>query len=273
MEKTDTPPSGMDQLAAYQGFLQNMQDRVEHVPPEEFWKEEWGAEYSSLVKTGPFRKELLRWERQGKIGPVILDLGSGKKSATRHLEGEHQLIDVDYGARDENSFQTRLRLALDISEIPQMTFRVRKAIVQIAKHLGIDIHTADPKQIDTVICSEIINYIDYQAVLREVKKFIKPGGRLCILNQPDRCPPALQRIMHTQRPMFNQEIIEFLEQEGFEIEEIQYPYDSFLVDSQEIQDHFREPQRDMILILARYTGPSTERTEQCPETSPEESPQ
>lgn len=261
MKETGT---NLDELAVFHRFLSDMQHRTEKIPPREFWKDEWGTSYSDRVKANSLSPALQRWETEGKLGPVILDLGSGGKPTTRQLREHHQFIDIDFGARDENTYQDRLRLALDINEIPTMSFATRRAIVNIARFLKLDLEEPpSPKQIDTVICSEIINYINYQAVLRTIKQYMKPGARLCILNQPDRCPPAMQKLLHDNRPFVNCEILEFLEAEGFEIEEVRYPYNDIL-DDEDFHKYKEHPERDMILILARLK----QTNDQCPEKSP-----
>jgi hypothetical protein len=141
MEKAPPNPPAqdpLDQLTAYQGFLHAMEHITERVPPREFWADGWGTSYSDKVKTGSFSPTLKKWEREGKLGPVILDLGSGAKPSTTHLRENHKFIDVDFGARDENTYQDRLRLALDINEIPQMTVSTRQAIMEISRFLELE---------------------------------------------------------------------------------------------------------------------------------------
>jgi len=77
----------------------------------------------------------------------------------------------------------------------------------------------DVEPVDTFLLSEIINYIDYQAVIKSGLKWLKPGGRIVIINEPKR---GLEDEFSDKGPINNNEVINFLESLGLVIEVADY---------------------------------------------------
>ena len=71
------------------------------------------------------------------------------------------------------------------------------------------------KQIDTIVCSDVLNYVDYQKVITSLKAYMKPGARLILAEMPGRGYKQL----HSGAGLDSAFTLEsFLERSGFEIE-------------------------------------------------------
>lgn len=98
------------------------------------------------------------------------------------------------------------------------SFAMRRAIVQIAHTLGVDPRTAKPQQVDTIICSDILNYLPYEDVTRTLSHYLKRGGLLIVLNQPGRTFEGGEKLLlHPEGPKNVGEMMRTLEGLGFRL--------------------------------------------------------
>lgn len=167
----------------------------------------------------PIFREL---ESQNKIGNVVIDVGSGAYSVAEFLPGVHKLITLDIAGKERQSRRQR-HVTVDVEQASsESTLSHKKALVKIAEFLGIDpCQEANKQQVDSLIFSEILNYVDYQKILRSFEAYLKPGGRLIIVNMPDR---GFKYLFAEKGLRSNEDLYKFLIQEGFEIESKHFPW-------------------------------------------------
>lgn len=106
-------------------------------------------------------------------GDVLLDIGCGEGRHVIHACLEHNIIGigVDMSARDLNTARERF--------LPFANYNGKSQFV-LQRGDATRLPFAD-KSIDKIICSEVLEHIeDYQTVLAEIKRVLKPGGLLAI---------------------------------------------------------------------------------------------
>jgi predicted RNA-binding protein associated with RNAse of E/G family len=70
---------------------------------------------------------------------------------------------------------------------PNGALSFRKAILRVCAFLGINPKTeGTSERADTIVFSDTLNYVDFRKVLSAVAKYLKPDGRIIILNLPYR---------------------------------------------------------------------------------------
>lgn len=168
---------------------------------------------------------MARLNAEGKLGSVILDLGSGTSHRARYsvplnpdyypISGK-KIIRADILAPSKfNVFsgpagETIATLRHDIQKPP-----TKPILARLSKFLGINPANCSAP-IDTVLMSDILNYIDYKKTILNVSRYLKKGGRL-IINHSD---VGIVDLFHDKRPKTNQELADFLESNGFKIEHL-----------------------------------------------------
>jgi len=211
-----------------------MQERFSN---QEGWKESWGMLYGPIEKIVNVGQLLQRLDREGKIGKVVLDVGSGAKPVSNFLSSQHQFITVDYGGKLEQTDANKLHIQSDIESLANAgSFAQNKAITKGAQFLNIDSRRTNRETIDCIIFSEILNYIDFRKIILQYSRFQPIGGRIVIYNQPNR---GLPEFFSERGVKGNSSLVEFLTECGYEIEILHYPND------------FEEKNKEMVLIVAR----------------------
>lgn len=186
------------------------------------WEQHWGRDYDPTSKAEYLAPLFKGLEMQGKIGDVVVDIGSGQYSVAKLIPGKHRILSLDIAGREVLSPQ-RAHINANIDRVAQEdSFSYKKALLKAARFLEIDAHEEkNPEQADTMIFSEILNYVDYKAVLQAFSKFLKVGGRIIVNNMPGRGFPSL---FSEDGVTSNSELITFLEDQGFELEQVKYPW-------------------------------------------------
>lgn len=208
------------------------------------WQEEFGMSYWSMYKE-KFVVILKEMSADGRMGEVVLDVGSGSEPVIGNLPGEHKLIFLDTARTRTGEVDGRLYMRGDIDDIALKKYDSKRAAVQIAHFLGLNVREVrqNPAVIDTVVMSDILNYLDWRKAVAFLTIFLKPDGRIAIFNKPGR---GKSWLFHPQRPQTTQEVVEFLREAGFEIET-----DIDVV----AQEHSWEPDDDSLhAILVRKLG-------------------
>ncbi len=209
-----------------------MKDRI--------WKDFWGADYNTGCPLKDTCILVLRnLEQENKIGPFVLDVGSGSNGVVKNLRDKHKVIALDIAAPKNQEEDNYKYIKFDIEDISR-TSRIsyKKALIEASQFLNIDRKTANKEQIDSIIFSEILNYIDYRKVLAELKKYLKPGGRFMIMNQPSR---GITALFSKRGLKNNKRLYQFLESQGFNIEQKIFPT---------AQEKSRSEDKEFLMLVA-----------------------
>ena len=173
---------------------------------------------------GPLLGEL---QDEGKIGELVVDVGSAYLPISQHIPGKHTLITIDYAGRATTASMPILHA--DTVHIPydaqnvarQGSFDNKKALVKVAKLLGTDPrNTRNAECADTMLFSEILNYVDFRSTLLGFSRYLKPGGRFIIFNMPGR---GYGERFAEKGVKNNTELRDFLTENGFAIEKAVFP--------------------------------------------------
>ena len=89
-----------------------------------------------------------------------------------------------------------------------------------------------------MVLSDTLNYVDFRKALSGFVTYLKPGGRLIILNLPHR---GNQLLFSDQGPKDNRLLYSFLEEQCFEIEHKDFPK----------QPRNEKDESELILLVAR----------------------
>jgi len=186
------------------------------------WQQCWGESYGPELKRWTLQPVFDELDEQGKIGELIVDIGSGATPVTRLLRtegGRRILVDI---ASDNGRSGDEQRIRLDVETVANpATLSFRKALVRVCRFLQIDPKSqADAGRANTIVISDLLNYVDFSSVLRGFANFLKPGGRFIISNLPMRGNEALFCEKGLKN---NHDLYRFLEEERFEIEHKSFP--------------------------------------------------
>ena len=132
------------------------------------WQEYWGETYASELKQRLLKPLFDALDREGKIGDLIIDIGSGARPVSRLLEAKpgRMRICVDIAA-DNHASGAELRLRFDAEKVGQLAqLSYRKALVRACGFLGIDPRLDQETELaETIVLSDTLNYVDFQMVL------------------------------------------------------------------------------------------------------------
>ena len=154
---------------------------------------------------------------------MIIDVGSGALPVTQLLKTKpgRKRICVDIAAENVE-LKDELRIRLDaekVTDIRALSFR--KALLRVCAFLEVNPRTeAEAECADTIVFSDTLNYVDFRKVLGGFVKYLKAGGRIIVLNYPDRG----NRLLFSDKGLRdNRELCAFLAQRDFEIEHKAFP--------------------------------------------------
>ena len=188
-------------------------------PWQQYWGESYGPELKQRLLTPVFGK----LEAQGAIGDLIVDVGSGASPATQLLETKsgRKRICVDIAAKNVG-LKAELRIRLDaekVGDIRALSFR--KALLRVCAFLEVNPKTeAETERADTIVFSDMLNYVDFRKVLNGFGKYLKPGGRIIVFNLPNRGNGLL---FSDKGLKDNRQLYAFFEEHHFEIEHKAFP--------------------------------------------------
>ena len=187
------------------------------------WQEYWGESYSLQLKQRLLKPVFDKLETEEKIGNLIIDVGSGASPVTQLLKTKpsRKRICVDIAADNVGSLDD-LRVRLDAEKVGQFgTLSFRKALLRVCAFLEINPKTeAKTECADTIVFSDTLNYVDIRKVLNGFAKYLKPDGRIIILNLPHRG----NRLLFSDKSLKdNRQLYAFLEEHHFEIEHKAFP--------------------------------------------------
>jgi hypothetical protein len=199
-------------------FGKSAQERVANP-----WQEYWGETYAPELKHRLLKPVFDDLENQGKLGNLIVDVGSGARPVTRCLAAKpgRKWVCVDIAADNVQSVH-ELRLRLDAEKIGQLhRLSFRKGLLRACSFLKIDLRTGeDIQRVDTMVISDTLNYVDFRKVLSGLASYLKPNGRIVILNLPYR---GNQFLFSDLGLKDNRQLYPVLKEQGFEIEHKAFP--------------------------------------------------
>src|SRR6516162_1056542 len=125
-------------------------------------------------------------------------------------------------ATDNVGSLDELRIGLEAEKVGQfMTLSFRKALLRVCAFLGINPQTeTKSERADTIVFSDILNYVDFRKVLNGFAEYLKPGGRIIVFNLPNRGNGLL---FSDNGLKDNRQLYAFLEEHHFEIEHKAFP--------------------------------------------------
>jgi hypothetical protein len=209
------------------------------------WQEYWGETYAPELKRRLLKPLLDDLENQGKLGNLIVDVGSGARPITRLLAARpgRKWVCVDIAADNGGSLD-ELRLRLDAEKIGhrhQLSFR--KALLRVSSFLKIDLRKGHHIQrADTMVISDTLNYVDFRKVLSGLASYLKRNGRIIILNLPYRGNQSLFSDLGLKD---NRRLYPVLEELGFEIEQKSFP---------KRPRNETDESEELIVLVARKSG-------------------
>jgi SAM-dependent methyltransferase len=187
------------------------------------WQEYWGESYAPELKQRLLNPVFGKLEVEEKLGNLIIDVGSGASPVTEMLKTKpgRKRVCVDIAA-DVGESSNELRIRFDAEKVGQSSaLSFRKAILRVCAFIEIN-HKTDEKteRADTIVFSDILNYVDFRKVLSGFAKYLKPDGRIIILNLPHRGNHSL---FSENGLKDNRQLCAFLEENHFEIEHKAFP--------------------------------------------------
>ncbi len=175
------------------------------------WQQYWGESYGPELKQWLLKPVFGKLETEEKIGNLIIDVGSGASPVTQLLKTNDNV-----GSLDD------LRIRLDAEKVGQFgTLSFRKALLRVCAFLEINPKTeTKTERADTIVFSDTLNYVDFRKVLNGFAKYLKPGGRIIVLNLPHRG----NRLLFSDKGLKdNRQLYAFIEEHHFEIEHKAFP--------------------------------------------------
>ena len=206
------------------------------------WQHFWGESYGPDLKRWLLKPVFEGLEREGKLGDLIMDVGSGAAHVTQMVppKAGRKWILVDIaGDNARSAAEQRIRLdAEKIAHSDALSFR--KSLLRICGFLGMDPRTkADSQCVDTIVFSDVLNYVDFEKVLVGFAAYLKPGGRMIVNNLPMR---GNQSLFSDKGLKDNRDLYRVLLERGFEIESKSFPKR----DPKETEES-----EELIILLAR----------------------
>ena len=192
-------------------------------PIETPWQQYWGESYGPDLKRWLLKPVFEALEKEGKIGDVVVDVGSGAAPVTKLLPATpgRKRIMVDIAADNSRSMDAQ-KIRLDAEKVGEPdALSFRKALVRACRFLELDPAAgANAGGADTIVFSDLLNYVDFRKVLRGFAGYLKPDGRIIVVNLPIR---GNQSLFSEKGLKDNGQLYRFLEEDHFEIEHKSFP--------------------------------------------------
>lgn len=219
------------------------------------WRRHFGKGYDVEHKHAELKPFLAELDRRGHLGNVIIDAGSGSKRMSSPFGGTRSgiftpegktVVRVDIAAPyDFNVEGKTIEVRGDIQDPKPRTFSQRKTFVRLLDALNAP--AKNGKCVDTLLFSDVLNYVDFRKAINGLGGYLKPGGRIVVYNRPRRgyVPWFSRKGVKT-----NDSLVEFLKQRGFTIEHLTESSD----EAAKVYPVVRQVTRDdQILLVARKT--------------------
>ena len=187
------------------------------------WQPYWGEAYGPDLKQWLLNPVFEEMEKAGRVGDLIVDVGSGARPVTRFFKprpGRKRIL-VDIAA-DNTGSEEEQKIRLDVEKAGDLgALSFRKALLRVCRFLKIAPGAeGNSSRADMIVFSDLLNYIDFRKVLSGFSDYLKPGGRLVIVNLPMR---GNQSLFSERGLKDNRHLYEFLAEHRFEIEHKAFP--------------------------------------------------
>jgi len=187
------------------------------------WEENWGASYSPELKKHLIDSVFKRLDHEGKLGSLIVDIGSGVSPVSQLLPAapDRRFIFIDVAGENSSSLDTQ-RIRLDAESITRPDLlSYGKALVRVCRFLKLDPRVqAREARATAMVFSDILNYVDYRNVVSGFANFLKAGGRIIVMNHPTR---GIRARFSEKGLKTNDDFYVFLEEQNLEIESKDFP--------------------------------------------------
>ena len=187
------------------------------------WEENWGVSYSPELKRRFLSSLFAQMDRDGKIGNLVVDVGSGAIPVSHLLPAtpERRYILLDIAGRNEVVLESQY-IRFDAENVLRpRSMNYRRALLRVCAFLGMDPRSLAGKQQATALMfSDVLNYLDFRKVIAGFADFLKADGRIIIINLPSRGVRALFSDDGLKR---NDDLYPFLEEHDLEIEYKDFP--------------------------------------------------
>ena len=209
------------------------------------WEENWGASYGPELKRHLIAAVFKRLDHEGKLGNLIVDVGSGASPVSQLLTStaDRRFIFIDIAGRNWVSLDTQ-HLRVDAENITQPdSLSYKKALIRVCRFLDMDPKAqARRERATALVFSDILNYVDYRNIVTGFVSFLRSGGRIIIINHPGRGI----RLRFAKRGLKNNEdFYLFLDEQDLEIESKDFPCRP---------DGETDESEEMIVLVARKLG-------------------
>jgi SAM-dependent methyltransferase len=214
-----------EQFGRAQETLARLRVKEEEAPtPDDTpWQQYWGEAYGLKLKQWLLMPVFEMLEAKNHVGDLIVDVGSGARPVTQFLQPRagRKRIFVDVAADNRRSGDEQ-KIRLDVEKVGEPgALSFRKALLRVCRFLEIAPGTgADSNGADMIVFADLLNYVDFRKVLGGFANYLKPGGRLVVVNLPMR---GNQSLFSEKGLKDNGELYQFLEERRFEIEHKAFP--------------------------------------------------
>jgi len=181
------------------------------------WNENWGSKYN-INRKKQFKKILIELSKKNILGKNVVDVGCGNSPLISCLPNNKYkkiYLDISKGIENKINDSNNLFVKIDLNNIftdNQNDFK--KYLKKIYQFLGeeeITNYSNFKKKInyaDTIIFSDVINYINYRDIFKKFYSFLKKDGRKIIFNKINM---GFYHLFSQQRPKSNWELLKFLQ--------------------------------------------------------------
>ncbi|HEX8407527.1 MAG TPA: glycosyltransferase [Thermoanaerobaculia bacterium] len=152
------------------------------------------------------------WDRIAPyVGQRVLEIGAGSGAMTRFLYGRELILATDretpYVDRLRNAFRRRPGIFVDRVDLES------DSALSVAHH-----------RFDTVTCINVLEHaVDDVGALRRAHQLLEPGGRVIVFVPAGRALfGSMDRGIGHQRRYEKEELVEKLQQAGFEVEHVSF---------------------------------------------------
>ncbi|MFA4997728.1 MAG: GNAT family N-acetyltransferase, partial [Bacteroidales bacterium] len=180
------------------------------------WHGQWNREYAGVNEREWFNKIT----NQGEcLGDITVDLGcSARPFAVSAPDRKVILVDIDAPQASAFIKPNTVLLRGDAQHPEQVT-----TITDVVKLFGLNhenqtnLDDVLRERVNSVVITHLLNYVDFRQVIRKASRWLIPGGRLFIVNQPGLGEAGL---FHAHGVHSNRELIGFLHEQGYSIQTI-----------------------------------------------------